>query len=77
MAVTDASVVAHLADGMVFVVGAEMANRGAARTAVNQIHTANGKLMGAVLNLVDLERHGYYYSNYYRREYGTYHVAAS
>ena len=54
-----------------------MANRGAARTAVNQIQTANGKLMGAVLNLVNLERHGYYYSNYYRREYGAYHVAAS
>ena len=75
--VTDASVLAHLADGVVFVVGAEMANRGAARTAVNQIQTANGKLMGAVLNLVTLERHGYYYSNYYRREYGAYHVAAS
>ncbi len=77
MAVTDASVVAHLADGVVFVVGAEMANRGAARTAVHQIQTANGKVVGAVLNLVNLKQHGYYYSNYYRREYGAYHVAAS
>ena len=31
--------------------------------------------MGAVLNRVDLERNGYYYSHYYRREYAAYYEA--
>jgi hypothetical protein len=54
-----------------------MAHRGAARTAVNQLGVADGKLIGAVLNRVNLERDGYYYANYYRREYSQYHTAAS
>jgi capsular exopolysaccharide synthesis family protein len=77
MAVTDAAVVSHLTNGVIFVVGAEMANRGAARTAVNQLEAANGKLLGGVLNRVNLHRNSYYYSNYYRREYESYHAAVS
>jgi succinoglycan biosynthesis transport protein ExoP len=77
MAVTDAAVVAHLTNGVVFVVGSEMANRGAARTAVNQLEAADAKLLGAVLNRVNLRRDGYYYSNYYQREYDSYHAAVS
>jgi capsular exopolysaccharide synthesis family protein len=76
MAVTDAAVVSHLTNGVVFVVGAQMANRGAAQTAVSQLEAADGKLIGAVLNRVNLDRDGYYYSNYYRREYDTYHAAS-
>jgi len=29
--------------------------------------------MGGVLNKVDVERHSYYYSHYYRRDYGQYY----
>jgi capsular exopolysaccharide synthesis family protein len=76
MAVTDAAVVSHLTNGVVFVVGSQMANRGAAQTAVSQLEAADGKLIGAVLNRVNLDRDGYYYSNYYRREYDTYHAAS-
>lgn len=75
MAVADASVVAHLATGVLFVVGAEMTSRHAARRAVEQLDTARGKFFGAVLNRVDLEKNAYYYSQYYRREYATYYTA--
>jgi capsular exopolysaccharide synthesis family protein len=74
MAVTDAPLVSHIAGATVFVVGAEMTGANVARTAVEQLAAANGRLIGAVLNRVDLEHNGYYYSQYYRREYGTYYV---
>ena len=76
MAVTDASVMAHSASGVIFVVGAEMAHRGAAHTAIRQLTAAEGKLVGAVLNRVNLDRDRYYYTNYYRREYDNYQTAA-
>jgi capsular exopolysaccharide synthesis family protein len=77
MAVTDASVLAHTASGVIFVVGSEMVHRGAARKAVAQLQAAEGKLVGAVLNSVNLDRDRYYYADYYRREYETYRTAAS
>jgi len=70
MAVTDASVLAHLANGVIFVVGSEMVHRGVARAAIAQLLAANGKIVGVVLNRVNLDRDRYYYANYYRREYG-------
>jgi Mrp family chromosome partitioning ATPase len=77
MAVTDAQVVAHVADGAVFVVGAQMTGRGVAKTAVDQLLTANARVLGAVLNRVDLDHNGYYYSQYYRREYGSYYIKSA
>lgn len=56
MAVADASVIAHLATAVLFIVGAEMTSRHAARRAVEQLETAQGRFFGAVLNRVDLER---------------------
>lgn len=76
MAVADASVIANRATGVLFVIGAEMTSRHAARKAVEQIETAQGRFFGAVLNRVDLERNAYYYSQYYRREYTQYYVKA-
>jgi capsular exopolysaccharide synthesis family protein len=74
MAVTDAPLVAHIASATVFVVGAEMTSHRVARTAVEQLAGSNGRLIGAILNRVDLDHNGYYYSQYYRREYGEYYV---
>jgi len=34
-----------------------------------QLQAARAKFIGAVLNRVDLERHSYYYSPYYRKDY--------
>jgi len=76
MAVTDSSVVAHFATGVLFVVGAEMTGRGAARQALEQLAHAHARFIGAVLNRVDVQHNPYYYSQYYRREYGTYYQNA-
>jgi capsular exopolysaccharide synthesis family protein len=73
MAVTDASVVAHLAQSVLFVIGAEMTSRHAAQRALDQLERAKAKFVGAVLNRVDLKHNPYYYSQYYRREYSGYY----
>lgn len=76
MAVSDASVVAHRATGVLFVVGAEMTARGAAQRAVEQLEQAKAKFVGALLNRVDVERNAYYYSQYYSKEYSRYYTRA-
>ncbi|MGH9384230.1 MAG: GumC family protein [Vicinamibacterales bacterium] len=76
MAVTDAAVLAHQAGGVLFVIGSEMTARTAAATAISQLVTARGRVIGAVLNGVDLQRHSYYYAPYHRKEYAAYHTSA-
>jgi capsular exopolysaccharide synthesis family protein len=75
LAVTDAAVVAHRASGVLFVIAADVTNRQAAQTALDQLEHAHAKFLGAVLNRVDVERHSYYYSRYYRKEYSNYYAA--
>jgi len=58
---------------VLFVVGAEMTPRRAAMAAIEQLKSARAKLVGAVLNRVNVERHAYYYAPYYRKEYGKYY----
>lgn len=74
MAVTDASLIAHYATGVLFVVGAEMTSRHAASRALDQLEQVQARFIGAVLNRVALERDPYYYSQYYRKEYAQYYV---
>ncbi len=69
----DAAVVAHAASGVLYVVGAEMPARQAARSALEQLAAARARVVGAVLNRVDLEHNAYYYSHYYRKEYAHYY----
>jgi capsular exopolysaccharide synthesis family protein len=69
MAVADAVVAAHVAGSTLFVVGADMTTRGAARLAVHQLHSVGARILGGVLNNVDLRRHPYYYAPYYRPGY--------
>jgi capsular exopolysaccharide synthesis family protein len=73
MVVTDASLIAHHATGVLFVVGAEMTSRHAAQRALDQLEQVQARFVGSVLNKVDLEHNAYYYSQYYRREYGEYY----
>jgi capsular exopolysaccharide synthesis family protein len=73
MAVADAAVVAHSASDVLFVVGAEMTARQAAQRAIERLQQARARVLGAVLNRVDLDRHAYFYSQYYRHEYTTYY----
>jgi capsular exopolysaccharide synthesis family protein len=76
LAVTDAVIVGHRAQGVLFVVGAEMTGRRVAQRAIEQLEHGHAKFIGAVLNRVDLQHHGYYYSQYYRREYSDYYDKA-
>ena len=77
MAVTDSSVLAHMATGVLFVVGAEMTSRYVAQRALEQLDHAHARFLGAVLNRVDLKHNAYYYSQYYRREYNDYYRDAA
>ncbi len=73
MAVTDSAIAAHVATGVMFVIGAEMTDRYAAQRAIEQLQRGAVRFVGAVLNRVDLKNHSYYYSEYYRREYSDYY----
>ena len=77
MAVTDSVIAGNVAQGVIFVLGAEMTSRHTAQRAVEQLANGKTKFVGAVLNRVDLQHHGYYYSQYYRREYGAYYQSAT
>ena len=60
-----------------FVVGAEMTSRQAAKAAIEQLQRVRPCFVGAILNRVELERNAYYYASYYRREYGLYYHQAT
>jgi polysaccharide biosynthesis transport protein len=76
LAVADAAVVANGASGVVFVVGADPTSRQVEREAIHQLQSAHARVIGAVLNRVDLERNPYYYAHYYRKEYAKYYAKA-
>jgi polysaccharide biosynthesis transport protein len=76
MAVTDPNIIASLVDGVVFVIGSEMTSYKIARRAIEQLERARAAFAGAVLNNVQVQRHAYYYSQYYRREYASYYATA-
>jgi polysaccharide biosynthesis transport protein len=77
MVVTDSLIAARVASGVVFVVGADMTSRYTAQTCIEQFGRGRARMLGAVLNRVELEKHRYYYSRYYRREYAAYYSAAA
>ena len=77
MAVTDAAVISHDVSGVIFVVGAEMTPRRNAQTALEQLSSAHARIIGAVLNRVNLERHSYYYAPYHRKDYARAYVRSS
>lgn len=77
LAVSDASVLANIASGVVFVVGAEQTTRGAARAAIDQLHAAKARIIGAILNRASLDRNPYYYGQYYRKEYVKYYAQST
>jgi tyrosine-protein kinase Etk/Wzc len=71
LAVTDALVLGALADGVCFVVCAGRTDRNAARRALELLSRSGCRVLGVVLNQVDMSRvfgsYGYkYYSQYYQ-----------
>ena len=72
MAVTDASILAQYVDGVIIVAREDKSNRHVMRQAVKALQTVNARILGFVLNDVDLERarKGYYSYRYkYRYPY--------
>lgn len=66
--VTDAMVLSQDVAGVILVMSADSTPLQAARNAIDQLDTARARVLGAVLNRVDLERRAYYYANHYREE---------
>jgi len=74
LAVADAAVLAPAMDGVLFVIQPGMTTFSAARQAIEQLKRVGAKLVGVVLNNVDLRgsRYAYYYRNsyyYYQTKY--------
>lgn len=75
LVVADSSIAANDASGVIFVVASDKTNRHAAHEAIEQLSAANAHVVGSILNRVDLIKHPYYYSAYYRKEYAKYYVS--
>ncbi len=69
-AVTDSAVLSTLADGTVFVVRAFKTSKQLARQGLRILHDIDARVVGAVLNAVNLSSHeyGYYHYYYYKRD---------
>lgn len=74
LAVTDSAVAGKHSSGVIFVVASDKTSRHAAQEALSQLESANVHVTGTILNRVDIVKHPYYYSSYYRKEYAKYYV---
>jgi capsular exopolysaccharide synthesis family protein len=72
LAVTDAAVLATMVDGVVLVIRTQRTKRDAVRRAIGHVRSVRGRLLGAVLNDVDMRSGAYYgsYGHYYYSYYG-------
>jgi len=70
LGLSDASVIATLADGIVVVCSGDKTPRQAVRHVADQLRAVHASVLGVVLNRVDLHRHSYYYGRYYSAYYG-------
>lgn len=70
--VIDAAIVAQVSDGAVLVLGAGDISRKFAQITLEQLNKTGCKVLGAVLNKVDLRENGYY-GKYYGKYYGDYY----
>jgi succinoglycan biosynthesis transport protein ExoP len=68
--VTDAAVISRRVDGTVLVIRAFQTTRDLAARAVRSLTDVDARIVGGVLNAVDLDRRGYdYYQYYYYKRY--------
>lgn len=77
LAMADAPVLATLVDGVVLVLAAEVATKPAVMRAVDQLSSVGAKVIGVVLNRVNLERNSYYYSQHYGEYYRSYYAESA
>ncbi len=74
LAMADTQVACPHTDGLILVVAAETTSHPSASRAVDRLLSVRGKVVGAVLNRVDLQRNAYYYSQYYGEYYRSYYA---
>jgi capsular exopolysaccharide synthesis family protein len=67
--ITDATILSSIVDGVLMVVECEVTTRAALSRACRVIEHAGGKIVGTVLNKVDVRRDGYYGYRYYHGYY--------
>lgn len=70
LAVADASILAGQVDGVILVLWSGHSRIDAARQAKEQLSRAGAKLIGVVLNQVEMNRNNYNYGSYYYYGYG-------
>ncbi len=70
--VTDAVILSRVVDGVVFVIRGHKTDHGVAKEARNRITQVGGKILGAILNGVDVAKGQHYY--YYRDAYSEYYA---
>jgi capsular exopolysaccharide synthesis family protein len=75
--VTDAMILSQLVTGVIMVLSADSTPLQAARSAIDQLDTSRARILGAVLNRVDLERRAYYYADHYREEDEQYYTRSA
>ena len=74
--VIDAAIVATVSDGAVLVIAANQVSYKFAQNVMDQLRKTKVKIIGSVLNKVDLSENGYYgryYGKYYGKYYGSYY----
>jgi capsular exopolysaccharide synthesis family protein len=77
LAMADTPVLAQFVDGVVLVLAAEATTRPSIQRSMDQLTSVGGRIVGAVLNKVDLRRNSYYYSHYYGEYYRSYYAEAT
>lgn len=72
VSVSDAIALAAIADGIILVIHVGKVPHEVVRRAVGQIEAVKGRILGVLMNSVNLKRDGYYY-DYYRYYHSYYH----
>ena len=70
----DAAVVCPMVDGVVLVVAGESTRKPQVERAIEQVQSVGGKILGVVLNKVNLQSDPYYYSQHYGEYYRSYYA---
>ncbi len=70
---SDATVLADMAEGVVLVIRADRTPVTEALRAKEQLETVETPIVGTVLNMFDMKKEGYYHGRYYYYEYGGYY----
>lgn len=77
IAVTDAPVISTICDGVVLVLKAGMTSKDLAKRSLKNLRDLNARILGAVLNDVDLEKDKYYYYYPYYNKYYKHYAGES